>query len=293
MGIAYRRDWFEDPAEQAAFKAKYGEDLAPPETWEDFRDIAEFFYRPDEKRYGCAIPSGRGYDSLTMGFQQIMWAFGGAWANRETFEVEGYLNVPESVAALEFFKELIGFGPNGASNFDYGKCLEVFENGSVAMSINYFAFFPGIQNNMGEQAGFCMVPRKGERHVISLGGQGFSISTKTSPEKQDLARRFIAWFLQREVQEKWITKDAGFTANTEILSSQAFRDASPYNGPFADSIDRLQDFWNVPVFNELMSAAQQRVGEALDGVREPKEALDLLASEQEAILEEAGLLKRP
>ena len=55
---AYRKDWFEDPAEKAAFKAKYGRELAVPETWEEFQDVAEFFQRPDEKRYGCVLAHG-------------------------------------------------------------------------------------------------------------------------------------------------------------------------------------------------------------------------------------------
>ena len=33
--FAYRKDLFEDSKEKAAFKAKYGRDLAPPATWQD------------------------------------------------------------------------------------------------------------------------------------------------------------------------------------------------------------------------------------------------------------------
>ena len=54
-GWAYRKDWFEDPKEMEAFKAKYGYDLGVPKTYKQLRDIAEFFYRPDEKSYGIAI----------------------------------------------------------------------------------------------------------------------------------------------------------------------------------------------------------------------------------------------
>ena len=77
------------------------------------------------------------------------------------------------------------------------------------MVMNYFAFFPGIVKQMGDKVGFFKIPRHGDRRVVSLGGQGFSISTKTSAKKQELARQFIAWFLQKEIQEAWITKDAG------------------------------------------------------------------------------------
>jgi len=55
VGWSYRKDWFEDPKEMEAFKAKYGYDLAPPADFKQLRDIAEFFHRPDEKRYGVAI----------------------------------------------------------------------------------------------------------------------------------------------------------------------------------------------------------------------------------------------
>ena len=39
----YRKDWFERPELQAEFKEKYGRDLAPPKTWTELKEIAEFF----------------------------------------------------------------------------------------------------------------------------------------------------------------------------------------------------------------------------------------------------------
>ena len=292
VGFAYRKDWFEDPDEKKAFEEEYGRELAPPENWDDFTDVAEFFTRPDQKRYGCALLTGRrGYDSLTMGFQQVMWAFGGSWGDAGTFKVDGHVNGEDAVEALVFYKDLLDFSPKGGTNFSYGDAVENFKNGSCAMSMAYFAFFPDIVANMGEKAGFFMVPGLEDRRVISLGGQGFSISTKVSPEQQELAKQFIAWFCKTDVQKKWITKPAGFTANIDILKSEEFRTASPYNAAFADSLDYLQDFWNVPDYYEMLSVAQKYLGEALDGVKEPKEALDAIAAEHEKILKEAGLLK--
>ena len=291
VGFVYRRDWFEDPEERAAFEEEYGRELAPPDTWSEFRDVAEFFTRPEEKRYGCVILTGRGYDSLTMGYQQFMWNFGGSWGDPKTFKVDGHANGAGAVEGLEFMKGLLAFAPKGGSSFDYVKAVENFKNGSCAMSMAYFAFFPDIVDNMGEKAGFFLVPGKDDRRIISIGGQGFSISTKVSPEQQERAKKFIAWFCKTDVQRKWITKPAGFTANTEILKGEEFRKASPYNAAFADSLDHLQDFWNVPAYNKLLASAQKYVGEALDGVKEPKEALDALTSEHEKILKDAGLLK--
>ena len=291
VGFVYRKDWFEDPIEKAAFQKKYGRALTIPQTWVEFRDVAEFFHRPGKKQYGCALLTGRGYDSLTMGFQMFMWGSGGSWGEFGKFKVDGNINKPEVAEALDDLKDLLKFGPNGATNFDYGKTYEAFINGSTAMSMNYFAFYPGIVKQMGDKAGFFMIPKAGDKRVVSLGGQGFSISTKVSAQQQELAKKFIAWFLQTDIQKEWITKDAGFTANTDILNSEEFRNASSYNRPFAESLDSLQDFWNAPVYNELLAVSQRYLGEAIDGVTPPREALDKIAAEHEQIFRDAGLLK--
>lgn len=291
IGFVYRRDWFEDEGERAAFSARYGRDLAPPDTWQEFRDVAEFFHRPEQKRYGTSLLTGRGYDSIVMGFQPFLWAWGGDWGDAQTFKVQGHLNSAGAVEGLNFFKDLLQFATEGGENADYFFNLEAFSNGSTAMVLDYFPFYPGIVASMGDQVGFFKVPRNGERRFVSLGGQGFSISKKTTPEQQELAKQFIAWFQQREVQERWITYPGCFTAHTELLESEAFRAASPYNATFAESLDHLRDFWNVPVYNELLAAAVLHLGEALDGVSTPQEALDALAEEHEMILIEAGLLE--
>jgi multiple sugar transport system substrate-binding protein len=291
VGFAYRRDWFENAKERDSFNTKYGRELAAPATWDEFRDVAEFFTRPDAKRYGCALLTGRSYDSLVMGYQHFLWAWGGAWADARTHRVKGVLNAKAAADGLEFMKGLMKFSPPGGSNFDYAKTPEALVNGSVAMAMNYYAFFPGLSKQLGDKVGFFMAPGKGNARAVSLGGQGFSISAKTSKEKQELSKKFIAWFLQEDIQKKWITKDAGFTAHTGILNSEAFRQASPYNASFAESLNYVQDFWNVPVYNELLAPAQRLLGEALDGRVSPQKALDELASEHEEILRDAGLLK--
>ncbi len=43
--LFYRTDLFEDPTNMTDFEAKYGYPLAAPTTWEEYRDVAEFFTR--------------------------------------------------------------------------------------------------------------------------------------------------------------------------------------------------------------------------------------------------------
>jgi multiple sugar transport system substrate-binding protein len=284
VGWAYRKDWFEDPKEKEAFKSKYGKELQVPETWQDLKTIAEFFTRPDQKRYGDVMITGRGYDDVVMGFGPFLYAFGGAWGDFKTRKAKGILDSPDAVAGLEFFKSLLAYAPPSGSKLGYGEALEPFVDNSTAMLMNYFAFFPDLANKMGDKVGFFAMPKHGDRRFTSLGGQGFSVSAKVPAAQQELAKKFIAWFLKKSTQEQWVKKPGGFTANAEILKSDAFASASPYNPAFAASMDILQDFWNVPVYNELIASTAQRLGEALDGKETPQEALTELATEHEKIL---------
>jgi len=287
MGWAYRKDWFEDPAEKDAFKKRFKKELAVPETWEDLRDIAEFFTRPEKKRYGNVLVTGRGYDDIVMGFEQVLYAFGGSWGDAKTLKVKGSLDSPDAVQALDFFKSLLRFAPPGGSKLGYGEALEPFANNSTAMLMNFFAFFPDLAKKMAGKVGFFAMPKHGERRFSSLGGQGFSISNKVSPPQQELAKKFIAWFLKTDTQKQWVQKPGGFTANVEILKSDDFKKASPYNAAFAESMNIAQDFWNVPSYNELIAATAQELGEALDGKKSSKDALTSMAGEDEKILQQA------
>ena len=59
MFVWYRKDKMTDPAEVKAFRKKYGYDLHPPTSWKEYRDIAEFFTRPDQNFYGVALQGKR------------------------------------------------------------------------------------------------------------------------------------------------------------------------------------------------------------------------------------------
>jgi multiple sugar transport system substrate-binding protein len=65
----YRLDLFADAGHQAAFRARYRRDLAPPATWEEFADIAEFF----NGRPGTApsLPPLEGEDETDRTFHTI------------------------------------------------------------------------------------------------------------------------------------------------------------------------------------------------------------------------------
>ena len=288
-GYVYRTDLFEDPKEMKAFKDKYGYELAPPKTYKELRDIAEFFTRPPDL-YGIATYFSKQYDGITMGFQQVMWSYGGSYGDPKTYKVKGYINNPDSVKALEYYKELIAYSPPDAPNYYWAETLEAYNSGKVAMAMDYFAFLPGAidpkQNPMyHDKSGFFIAPAGPKGHYISIGGQGMSISAYS--KNMDIAKQYMKWFMQKPVQEKWAIL-GGFTPHKEVLESDLFLNATPYNRAFAASFPYLRDFWAVPEYGQLLDACQTNWNAVIVGSKSAKEALDEIARKHEQIFEENG-----
>ena len=297
MGYAYRTDLFEDPEEQAAFKEKYGYDLGVPKTWRMFRDIAEFFTRPEDNLYGVGNHVSKDYDCISMGYENVLYGWGGAWGDYETYQVDGILNAPNAVEALEFYKELMEFMPPGSGSMCWQEANDALVTGQIAMSLNFFAWFPGATNPAmspyAEVTGFFTNPSGpfGDRKA-ALGGQALSIVSYIDDERKEAAMDFLKWFAKDETQELW-AELGGYTCNANVLASQEFLDREPFNPPFAESMDIVVDFWAVPVYAEMLQAAQRHLNNyVVAGEGTAKETLDKIVVEHEKTLEEAGFLEK-
>jgi multiple sugar transport system substrate-binding protein len=291
VGWSYRKDWFEDPAEMAAFKEKYGYDLAVPTTWQQLTDIAEFFHRPDENRYGIAIYTDNSYDGLVMGVENALFSYGAELGNTETYEVEGYVNSDKAVAALENYKKLYGFTPPGWAKTFFVENNQAITEGLAAMSMNYFAFFPALLNEASNpnaaNTGFFANPAGPDGdQFAALGGQGISIVSYS--ENKEEAMKFLEWFIKDETQKRW-AELGGYTASAAVLKSDEFRKATPYNEAFYQTMFKVKDFWAVPEYAELLNAANQRIYPYIvGGEGTAKEALDALAGDWKATFKKYG-----
>ncbi|HTV14135.1 MAG TPA: extracellular solute-binding protein [Acidobacteriaceae bacterium] len=138
--LIYRRDWFDDPAEQAAFRNEYGYELQPPRTWSEFADAARFFTRPEEGRYGtlfAAYPDGHNtlYD-----FALQLWSRGGSLVDRAG---RASLASNEALSALDFYRATVrdeGMCHPDSQELNSTHSGDVFLEGGVALMVNWFGF---------------------------------------------------------------------------------------------------------------------------------------------------------
>jgi multiple sugar transport system substrate-binding protein len=297
-GWAYRKDLFEDPKEMADFKAKYGYDLAVPKDYKEFRDIAEFFYRPtaNPPLYGVALYTDKSYDAITMGVEQAMFSYGAEWQDKCN-NVLGVVNSKKAIEALQMYKDLYKFGPPGNTNAFYPEMNSYFVSGQVAMTMNYFAFFPILanpkMNPYADKTGYFANPAGpyGDRYV-ALGGQGISINSYVAPERIDAAKAFLKWFSQDDVQAKW-ARLGGYTCSAKVLATPEFLKIAPFNQAFADSMQMVKDFWNIPEYGPLLAAAQTAFSSFIvaDQGGTAEEVMNNLAQEHDKVLRDAGVIK--
>ncbi|MBX3084936.1 MAG: sugar ABC transporter substrate-binding protein [Anaerolineae bacterium] len=295
-GWAYRTDLFTDPKEMADFKAKYGYDLAVPETWDQLMDIAKFFTRKDQNLYGAAIYTQKDYDAITMGFENVFFSYGGDWYNKD-FQVDGVVNSENAIKALQYYHDLYECcSPPGLSNAFFQETNDAYTSGQAAMVMNYFAFFPALANEASSKfaktTGYFPMPKGPDgARFAALGGQGMSVSSYISDERKQAAMDFIEWFAQESVQAKW-AQLGGYTCNINVLASPEFNKVAPFNAAFAETMNFVKDFTNIPEYGAMLPIVQEALHNFIVGNQgTAKEALDSVVEGWTPILQDAGYLK--
>ena len=259
----YRKDWFARPEIQEAFKAEYGRDLAVPKSWDELLEIAKFFQGREidgKTVYGAAIYTERGSEGITMGVTAALYSWGFEYQDpKQPYHMEGFVNSPDAVAALEFYKEFFECcTPPGHTDAYMTTNLDAYKSGQVAMQMNWFAFMPGIAKDAdvgGDKSGFFVNPAQ-KVEASTLGGQGISVVSYS--DKQDQALEYIKWFAQPAVQKKWWSL-GGYSCHKAVLEDPSFPSTAPFAADFLKAMSSVKDFWQEPTYAELLQAMQKRV----------------------------------
>ena len=142
----YRRDLLADPRHQAAFKQRYGYALGVPETWDQFRDVAEYFSGKDLN--GDGVPDNGLVLPLAAGAQGMFhfMSFSAPfvigpdnsklyWFDPQT--MKPLLESPGHVRALKALVDLVKFGPKEMLGWDLGKGWDYFLAGRAALTFSW------------------------------------------------------------------------------------------------------------------------------------------------------------
>ncbi|WP_265520052.1 ABC transporter substrate-binding protein [Nitratireductor luteus] len=318
----YRIDLFEDEANKTAFKEKYGYDLAPPETWAQYLDIAEFFQRPDESLWGTAEAFRRGGQQFWFFFSHAA-AYtnhpdnpGSMFFDPETMDAQ--INNPGWVRGLEEYIKSAKLAPPNALNFSFGEVNAAFAGGQAAQSIGWgdtgvIAADPK-QSKVSGNVGSATLPGSDEVWNYKTGEWdkfdkivrspfmafgGWQAAVPSTSRNQEAAWNYIQYLTSPEV-----SGNAAVTGGTGVnpyrvshtsdldLWSDIFseREAKEYLGAQNESVqaENVALDMRLPGYFSYTEVLEIELSKALAGEASPQEALDAVAEQWNALTDEFG-----
>jgi multiple sugar transport system substrate-binding protein len=286
--MAYRKDLFDDPKQQAGYKQATGQALEVPRTWDEYAKVAQYFTQPQKGLYGTTVMAGVG-DWSTDDFKTLLAGWGGD-GHLVGDDLSLKFDTPEGVAALQYYHDLINkqkVTPPGSTSASWDEAASLFDSGKTAMSMNYhpLALDAGVKG----QIGYAVVP-KGQSMGPHFGTWMLGVN-KNSNNKQ-WAYRAITWLTAAEQQMK-MTKLELHPTRTSVysqLTGSTDTDAAAKNfyQVLGDSLAVGVGRARLTNYTEVSNAIAKAVNSAASGSTTPQAALDRAATEVRRLLTQAG-----
>lgn len=206
MLLVYNKQLFNDPEQQKAYKAKFGEDLKVPTDLASFKRVAAFFTQPDKDLHGvCLLGSTGGW--LYYEWCSFLQGFGGklfdkdqGWKGNASTPV--LLTSPQAVETTNYYTSLKPFNAGNYTTTDGIEQRNILKKGKVAMGIIWSDYMWGLINDgkgkTDDRFGFAPTP--GTKSCIA--GGSFYINKQSQNPKA--AFEYVSWLLQTKNQIKLV-----------------------------------------------------------------------------------------
>lgn len=273
--VGYRKDLFEDPAEKEAFREKYGYELGVPKTYDQLRDIAVFFSRPEDNLTGYVL-MGAG-PQTAMQLTASMYCAGLELFNAETGEPP---DREKTLSIFRFWYDLIEKDkamPKRVVSLSHAETYEEYAAGLDAMFQGWVGDFWDKLNStevierIGETGTFVLPGGKGP--WVSNWGYAITKGCK-DPEA---AWEFIKFAVSKDVQLAQSALSGQNSPNIEFNKIEAERGYVP-----PASSEALAMAGHYPVDGatvKIFEAYATYLPRMLLGEITPEETYDTLAQE--------------
>jgi multiple sugar transport system substrate-binding protein len=313
----YRKDLFDDAANKEAFKAKYGYDLAPAKTFEQYRDNAEFFAalgkEKGEELWGTTVQASSGHPaSFYEFFETIAPSFGVYnWGiNMETWAATvangGTLNSDKAKEALAFWTGLLQFAPPEATSSTWDEVGASFAAGRAAQGWVYGENAAWIATDDSKSAvvgkvGVALPPtapgvideaKAGTGYIGYYDGGAFGIPH--SSKNKEAALLWLQYIGQPAVQPEWSVKAARIVQTATFDDPMVKEQDAKVDGYYTLMKNDGPLFAGAPAFpfhSQLREAIAPFIYDAITGKLSPGDALDKAAAAAEAELTKLGYRK--
>jgi multiple sugar transport system substrate-binding protein len=302
----YNKVAFERPENRQKFKARYGYELAPPQTWKEWDDMAAFFHGwgwdgSDNKLFGA----GASYKENIYSFhwwRQRFFAYGGQYFDEN---MKPLINTKPGVRALQEMVDTIQYYPPGVLLFESEEPKTMLIKGEVPLLVSWTSTGKRVgdpnQSLIIGKAGFDVLPgHRVDGQIVraspNTGGRSFAIS-KYSKVKD--ATAVVLEFVSSPEQSLKIVMDPKTIMDpwrNSHFTAERFRSAFPGAGEYLDAIKASFPYTvpdpQIPGGDEYRRRVAEMVTRALQKSIAPKEALDQAAEEWDKITRRRGLKRQ-
>ena len=229
--VFYRKDLFENKDEQTKFKAQYGYDLAPPATWQQWRDIAKFFTRSSK---GDGKIDFWGTDTIGMFSEEWMAHVLQAGSPGVILDQDGKVIIDNAAhkAALDFYiaphctdKSV----PDNVNEIGWGEAQNLFYQGQTAMMKFWghaYKLTPKDSKVDGKVGVAPMIA--GSAGVAGIPGPWYNVIPKGAANK-DGAMKFVAYAIAHNAMG--IEAPLGLAATNSAFKSYMGKPGYEHFGP--------------------------------------------------------------
>jgi len=294
MFLWYRKDMLEDPKEQAGFKAKYGYDMQVPSNWDQYRDLAEWFTRPNEGFYGTAI-QGKRHEALWYEWINFLYSFGGDMMEVKTGSECGpiIVNSPEAVQSLEYYKSLIQYSPSDTLNYFWDDVMVAMQQAKVFELIMWddatYAVEDPSQSTVSGKMGFGLIPQGKGGKVGQV--EGWTYLIPADAKNKEAAFLFIQWMMDYQQQlEQHL--NGGASARPDVYATPEVQKITYSKAAMETNAVSIPKP-TIPESPQITEILVLQLSNALTGDKSPKQALDDAAVEMHKLLGDCAPLKFP
>jgi len=301
--LYYRKDLFEDADNQAAFKSKYGYDLAAPATWQQYADVGQFItdkYAP--KIYGAGQFRGPAYGIWL--FEERYRVEGGRFFDPETMKAQ--INNEIGVKVYEGMRNDNKFMPPGVETWGFVEALSSFLAGDIAMTISWPPFGRWAAGYGVDDEALSWVPKSTIAdkvgYALPPGGTpqlaaGFSLSVSSKSKNKEAAYLFIQWLNSEEVSLQRVQlpyalrdpfRESHFTDKDYLAR---WKDAPSYLKTLREGADTGLLDLSILQIDKYEEALRQSVTRLWAG-EDAKAILDDVAAQWDGLTEKIGVDKQ-
>jgi multiple sugar transport system substrate-binding protein len=319
----YNAEAFADDEHQQAFESEYGYALAPPTTWEEYRDIAEYFQQQGDI-FGAMESMSRDTQTFWTGLSRMVGyvSQGGGW---ELFfdpeDMTPLIDSPGHVRALEDWLEITDLGPPDILEFDVGDIRQQFPFGEAALALDWasigmipsdreqqdlvgFARIPGSEEVYDHESG-DWVTLDSPNQVPFMAANGWGPAIPQASSNKEAAWELIRYLSSPEVSLQIVSMrdNYGPAVGYQPFRQSHFDDVdgwveSEWEPEVVDeyldqvysslTAEFVQPDLRIPGAFEYLDALDAGVTDALAGRASPEEALSAVAERWDSITDERG-----